>query len=311
MQAEVKTKKGSVLKFSNLKNKIINKFAASKTSDESNDLLEYLIANNCYLYVPYSLDWYPDDKQHFTVAPHPIDNTDQGIGYRSLTGIEKSIQNEQVIVDETYAEDYPVAIIMPSKPVDGGTGGDNNGGDDEGGSSTDDPIYEVKIYEFWCKNYCGGIFEGDIEINIVRGYPINSTAGTWATRFQFDYPKDLVRAAKNGQESAWKVINTVWNPNWEEEKDQEVIAIFDYDWHAVKKDVNGTVKWKGFSLTYEFSLPEQKYRAKPLLVETELDRGQFFSSQENPGSTDEVRDGRIVRQWGDMKITTHIETRNY
>ena len=56
LQEDVKTSKGSVLKFSNLKNKLLNKCSASKGSNESNDLLEYLIANNCYLYVPYSLD---------------------------------------------------------------------------------------------------------------------------------------------------------------------------------------------------------------------------------------------------------------
>lgn len=307
LQADVKTSKGSVLKFSNLKNEILSKFSASKSSNENNDLLEYLIANNCYLYVPYSLDWYPEDKQQFTVAPHPIDNTDQGVGYRSVMGNEKSIHNEQVIVDEVYAEDYPVIIIMPYPPDDGGSGGDDNGG----GSSAGDPIYEVKTYEFWCVNKCGGLFEGDIEMHIVRGYAINATTGNWLTQFTFDYPRDLVNAAEAGEERAWKRINTVWDPNWKEEKDQQVIAIFDYDWDASKKTISGSVKWKGITGTVSFELPGKKYRASPLLVETELDRGQFFSSQESPGSTDEVRDGRIVRQWGDVKVVTHIETRSY
>ena len=310
IDSETQKTNGKVFKFSHFRKEFINRLNTSKSSDGYDDLLKYLVENNCYLYVPYSLDWYPEERRSFTVAAHPIDNNYEGIGYRSICN-GKSIDNEQVVVDEAYTEDYPVLIIMPYPPdelnldeVD-----DGNLGIDGNSTSPGTLNYEVKVYEVWCQNYCGGIFEGDIEMNIVRGYPTDASNGTWSSRFQFEYPKDLVKAAKEGKEKAWKIINTVWDSNWKVEKDQEVIAMFDYDWDAGEIKVTGTVKWKSVTGSVTFELPGKKYRASPLLVETEMDRGHFFSSQASPGPTDEVRNGMIVRQFGDVKVTTHIETR--
>lgn len=58
---------------------LYSKFSKLVSQQKGNeDLLQYLIDNNCSIYIPYPLDWYPADKK-LTVVANPIDNEDLNI----------------------------------------------------------------------------------------------------------------------------------------------------------------------------------------------------------------------------------------
>ncbi len=299
-----KNKNSEYLSFPSLK-KALYGFKTKKSGFDNESLLDYLIINNCYLYVPYSFDDYSGNSQPLAIAGHPIDNNENGIGF---IFDPSNPQNEfqEVMVNDEYAEYHPVVLILPNFNEDNNIYLNPIGHSFQ--KNTGNPIYEVKILEFWCRNSCGGLFEGDPEITIIRGESVNETTGQWALRVLFKYPKWKTKAARDGKSSAWMSINTVFNQNWRESMAQDYMHIYDYDWDASKKIISGTVKYRAIlnGALYEITLPKRSERASPMLVQTELLRDHFFASQANPGPTDEIRNGFLVRRWGDVKITTSI-----
>jgi hypothetical protein len=94
----------------------------------------------------------------------------ENIGYRF-----EGKKMKEVKVNEEYADKYMVILIMPK---------DEDNDDLKGLSITDvpvakgDPIYEVKVGKVRCADYCGGLFEGELELRLSRGYPeYNITTG--------------------------------------------------------------------------------------------------------------------------------------
>ena len=73
-----------------------------------NNLVDYLIEQGCELYLPMPLDFY-EDGASITVAGHPVDNDEEGVGYvhDAVTGSLRA-----VVVNNDYADKHPVAIIM-------------------------------------------------------------------------------------------------------------------------------------------------------------------------------------------------------
>ncbi len=151
--------KGVSASFSNLREGFLSGCSASESKGGWSELAEYLAKNECYIYCPYPENFYPRWNGSFTVAAHPIDNDVENTGYR-FEG-KKMIE---VKVNEEYADKYMVLLIMPKDEDDGLKGIDIK---DLPGAKGD-PVYEVKIGKVRCADYCGGLFEGDTGIKIIK-----------------------------------------------------------------------------------------------------------------------------------------------
>ncbi len=146
--------------FRNLREKFLDGCTSSESKGGWSDLANYLAKNDCYIYCPYPSSFYPKGTNSFTVAAHPIDNDIENIGYRF-----EGKKMKEVKVNEEYADKYQVILIMPKDE-------DN---DDLIGleikdtpASKGDPVYEVRIGKIRCADYCGGLFEGTLELRVIK-----------------------------------------------------------------------------------------------------------------------------------------------
>ncbi len=238
--------------FKNLRVKLKKELLAKGTSNEN--LLQYLVDNNCYLYCPYPENFYQDGIKNFTVASHPIDNDAEGVGY--IFNGSKAIN--EVTVNEEYTDHNPVLLIMPEDRDDDLI---NPIIEDPVNSGTQDTIYEVKIGHIRCADYCGGIFEGTLELRVARGFPeFNSSTevvtGKFSTVYPIAYPRKYAKAAiKNwsSYEGGWYKVNALWDSNWKDEKVQQGIIVYEYDRKKEIK-VGATVGYKSDSTSINGTL---------------------------------------------------------
>ena len=184
--------KGPGASFKNLREKFLEGSTSSESKGGWSDLAAYLAGNDCYIYCPYPVNFYPRGTNSFTVAGHPIDNDIENIGYR-FEG-KKIIE---VTVDEEYADKYPVMLIMP---------GDEDKDDLKGLAVQDaspakgDPVYEVKVGKVRCADYCGGLFEGDLELRFPEDFQrynmtTGGVTGKFTTVIPVNYPRSYAKAA--------------------------------------------------------------------------------------------------------------------
>ena len=287
------------------------RFLQACSSDEAKgpieDLAKYLADNDCYIYCPYPLSFYPKGTGTFTVASHPIDNEYDGPGYRY-----EGRKLVEVTVNEKYTDKYPVLLIMP-KDQDK----EDNLGlvKEEITPSKGDPIYEVRIGEIRCADYCGGLFEGDLELRIVRGYPdynltTGAIGGTTANITPIDYPRSYAKAAINGwtvhSNGGWYQAYLIWDSNWKTTKTQQCILVYEYD-HVKESTISATVGYKVDNVSPSVSVSLKISYYGDLLGLTEWDRAWFFATNTKPGPYDEVRNGWTVRKTcNELKLTTPV-----
>lgn len=297
--------------------KKVNELFTSTKDNE--DLVNYLCQNGCKVYVPYPLDWYTTDKT-ITVAGHPIENDVEGIGY--VCTDSKTIQD--VMVNEDYADANPVMLIMPEEP------GDDAGGGESGGGTAPDPdfgefgtgpnsIHTVYIGYVWLNDYCGGLFEGDIELRISRLEPYfntttNSVEVGTPTELSIKYPKEYVKAIKKGYtihcNGGWLKVNAIFDTDWKTEEERQGIFAYDYDWDASLKKISIGVTYKGVGLNISLE-KECPYKGDFLGKNDQWWRTWFYASQLIPSPYDEVKYGCIVRSLGSLKFTTPTYTLHY
>ena len=206
--------KSSVQSFANLRERFLQE-CKTNAKGPADDLIKFLINSESYLYCPYPSGFYPKGVTTFTIAAHPIGNDIENIGFR-VEG--KKIR--EVLVNEEYADKNPVLLIMPKDEVE-----------DFGKGipieylpgAKGDPVYEVKVGKVRCADYCGGLFEGTLELRISRGYPeynlsTNQVEGKFSTVIPIDYPREYARAAIRDytvhSEGGWYYANIVWETNW-------------------------------------------------------------------------------------------------
>lgn len=301
--------KGSGIFFKTLREKFIAGCSAFYTKGNGSDLAEFLAGNDCYIYCPYPLSFYPDGTNSFTVAGHPIDNDIENKGYR-FEG-KKMIE---VTVNEEYADKFPVILIMPK---------DEDNEDVKGMAlqtvepSKGDPVYEVRIGRIRCANYCGGLFEGELELRIGRGYPeYNSTTGVatgkMSTVIPINYPRSYARAAIRDytvhSEAGWFYVYLPWDTNWKIERAQQCILVYEYD--TVKETtLTTTVGYKTDVTSPTISGTLKVTYNGDFLGLVEWDRDWFYRTNTNPGPYDEVKDGLTVRKTcPEFKLTTPART---
>lgn len=293
--------------FSNLRNRFLAECSSGAKGNDLGNLADYLTKNDCYLYCPYPSSFYPRGTNSYTVAAHPIDNDIENKGYR-YEGKKKI----EVMVNEKYADKYMVLLIMPKD------------GDKEDGLATvvpepskGDPVYEVRIGKVRCADYCGGLFEGTLELRISRGYPEYNIAtgvptGKFSTVIPIDYPRSYARAAINDytihSEGGWLTINLPWDTNWKTAKVQQCILAYEYDKQS-ESSVSATVGYKPDNLNTALTVTAKTTYSGDFLGINEWDRDWFYSTNTNPGSGDEVKDGWTVRKTcPDFKLTTPSRT---
>lgn len=278
------------------------------------DLLTYLAENNCYIYVPYPIEWYTQKNIEYTIAAHPIDNEDEGSGYIYNDG-----EINEVIVNQSYADENPVVLLLPAYDeviVDDGY----SGGSGSSGSSSTSPlapptppygvggqkrVSEVKIGEIRLAEHVDGIFGGDAEIRIDRAYGeaagFEMVTGKATNSIAIFLPRKYISDAKEENEKydtknrGWYMVNSVWDSNWRPEKEQQAAALWDYDWFAGDYSVTASVKYKVLGWTTGISATSSFTVEGDFLGKSEWDREWFYATNDNPGLTDHKRGGWIVR----------------
>jgi hypothetical protein len=301
--------KGPGGSFRNLREKFIEGCASSETKGNWSDLANYLAGNDCYIYCPYPSDFYPKGTSSYTVAAHPVDNDIENVGYR-FEGKKKL----EVIVNEAYADKYQVLLIMPEDEDNDDVKGLADIASDP---PKGDPVYEVRVGKIRCADFCGGLFEGTLELRATRGYPVlnpstGELGGTFTTAIPIDYPRDYAKAAINNwtvhSNGGWFFVNIPWDTNWKTSKAQQIILAYEYD-QVSESTVSGTVGYKSdvpnISLTASI---KTTYRGDFLGI-AEWDRDWFYATNTKPGPYDEVKDGWVVRKTCPvLKLTTPANT---
>lgn len=301
--------KGVSGSFRNLREKFLIGCPSSESKGGWGDLANFLANNDCYIYCPYPSSFYPKGTNSFTVAAHPIDNDIENNGYRF-----EGKKMKEVTVNEEYADKYMVLLIMPKD-------GDNDDIkgiiQEETPGSKGDPVYEVRIGKVRCADYCGGLFEGELELRLSRGYPeYNITTGVATGKFTtvipINYPRSYAKAAINNytvhSEAGWYTVSIPWDTNWRTEKVQQCILAYEYD--TVKESTeSASVGYKKDDISPTITVSMKATYSGDFLGLSEWDRDWFYVTNANPGSGDDVKDGWTVRNTcKEFKLTTPART---
>lgn len=294
--------------FKSLRNSFLQS-SAVKAADGLQNLTEYLADNNCYLYCPYPDEFYPEGFEYYTVAPHPVDNDISGPGYF----VDASGRMTEIQVSEEYTDNYPVFLIMPGGPADE-TAGIISG---KPVSSKGETVYEVRLAYIRCASYCGGLFEGDLELRVGRGYPnFNSETevltGAFTTMIPIIYPRSYAKAAINDwtvhSNGGWYDVNAIWDSNWKVTKTQQCCVAYEYD-QTSTLTASATVGYKTDTLSAGLSATVTTTFRGDFLGIVEWDRDWFFATYTNPGPYDQVWNNIVVRKTSDvLKLSMPIRT---
>jgi hypothetical protein len=281
--------------FRNLREGFLNGCNAGDSKGGWGELASYLAKNDCYIYCPYPSSFYPKGTSSFTVAAHPIDNDVENVGYRF-----EGKKMKEVTVNEGYTDKNMVILIMPKDEDDGLKGIDIK--DIQG--TKGDPIYEVRIGKIRCADFCGGLFEGTLELRVSRGYPTfdsstEITKGTFTNVIPIDYPRDYAKAAVNNWSvycyGGWFTQNILWDSNWKPTKAQQGILVYEYD-KTKEVSTSATVGYKPDSISASLTATAKTTYSGDFLGICEWDRDWFYATNTDPGYYDEAKDGWTIRK---------------
>ena len=297
--------------FRNLRDGFLNACSSSESKGNSPNLAGFLAKNDCYIYCPYPTSFHPKGNKSYTVVAHPIDNDVENTGYR-YDG--KRIL--KVKVNEEYTDKYMVLMVMPK---------DEDREDlwkaysDSQSDAKADPIYVVKIGKVWCADYCGGLFEGELELKIARGYPeynltTGAVTGKMSTVIPIDYPRSYAKAAIKGwtvhSNGGWYPEFTNWDTNWRPEKVQQCILVYEYD-KVKESTISTNLGYKKDNLSPTITTTFKMTYSGDFLGLAEWDRAWFMRTNSNPEPGDEVKDGLTVRKTcSKFKLTTPLSIYN-
>ena len=297
--------------FRNLRTGFINGCTSSESKGNTSDLINFLSKNDCYIYCPYPSSFYPKGAKSFTVAAHPIDNDAENTGYRF-----EGRKMVQVKVNEEYTDKNMVLLLMP-KDEDDGTNSNVSAAVLPGAKG--DPVYEVKVGKVRCADYCGGLFEGDLELRIARGYPeynmsTGVVSGKFSTVIPITYERSYAKAAVKDwtvySYAGWKSVFIPWDTNWRKEKVQQSILVYEFD-KAKETSVSANVGYKTDTLSSAITATVKTTYSGQFLGINEWDRDWFLETLTSPESGDVVKDGLTARKTCDVfLLTTPLRTIN-
>jgi hypothetical protein len=179
--------------------------------------------------------------------------------------------------------------------------------------SKGDPVYEVRVGKVRCADYCGGLFEGELELRLSRGYPeynisTGIVTGKFTTVIPVKYPRSYAKSAINDwtihSEAGWYTVNIPWDTNWRKEKAQQCILAYEYD--TVKESTESTsVGFKKDDISPTLTASIKATYAGDFLGLSEWDRDWFYATNTSPGPGDDIKDGWTVRKTcKEFKLTT-------
>ena len=97
-------------------------------------------------------------------------------------------------------------------------------------------IISPHIRQIFCTEYFEGLFQGDLEIVILRSV---STPNFNMTNYRFEggfeqfatitLQRSYVRNARKNYWKGWKTIDLLWDYNWKESLTEQVFTIFEHD----------------------------------------------------------------------------------
>jgi hypothetical protein len=279
MNNEERVTKGGVIKFSNLKNALEKAYAKSQNDfDLDEDLLDFLIENDCGIWSPYSLDRYSEDNQFFTVTGHPIDETiPESPGY-IYSGINKS----NVVVNEEYADNNPVLVITPNyleieyPVIEDGIGDVTRPPRDIPVSANKDhevvKLTHIKLKTVWNTWFWTRTFK----LFVVRGEgaynPVNfSLTGTFPTSIYIELPREYAK------DKRWYPVNIVWDTKWSKEKTKQVVGAYRHRNKGTYK-ISGTVGYKADSVSAQVTASAELEVSGTGLGHSEWDRDWFYET---------------------------------
>ena len=286
--------KGVSGSFKNLRDGFLSGCSASESKGGWGELAGYLAKNDCYIYCPYPASFYPKGTSSFTVAAHPIDNDEENTGYRF-----EGKKMKEVKVNEKYADKFMVLLIMPKDEDDGLKGIPV----EEFPGSKGDPIYEVRVGKVRCADYCGGLFEGTLELRVGRGFPdynmeTNELKGKFSALIPIDYPRSYAKAAINEwtvhSEGGWYTVNVIWDSNWQTTDILQGIVTYEYD-QVRELGISATVGFKLNNVSPSLTASAKSTYRGEILGINEWNRSWFYGTNTNPGSGDIMKDGWVVR----------------
>jgi hypothetical protein len=176
-------------------------------------------------------------------------------------------------------------------------------------------VYEVRVGLVRCADYCGGLFEGTLELMITRGGPkfnpsTGELGGDFNTVIPINYPRDYAKAAANNwtvhSNGGWFSSYDLWDSNWGTTKTQQCILVYEYD-HVNEVSIGGTVGYKSDVTNINLTATVKTSYRGDFLGISEWNRDWFFATNTNPGRYDEVKDGLTVRKTcASFKMTTPV-----
>jgi hypothetical protein len=183
-----------------------------------------------------------------------------------------------------------------------------------------DPVYEVKVGKVRCADYCGGLFEGELELRVARGFPeynmeTNELKGKFSAVIPIGYPRSYAKAAINDytvhSEGGWFTVNVIWDSNWQTTDILQGIITYEYD-HVTEIGVSATVGYKKDPISPSLTVSAKTTFRGEILGLNEWNRAWFFATNTNPGLGDEVKDGWVVRTTNPVfKLTMPLRTIDY
>ncbi|ASB48534.1 hypothetical protein [Alkalitalea saponilacus] len=293
--------------FKNLRNAFLNgSDLKSSSQNEINGVIASIFDYDYVMYMPYPLEWYPEDRQFLTIVSHPIDNEIEGIGYRLVDGVL-----EVVLVNDEYNDEYPVLIIAPRYLV-----GEYDELDDyfpaNLKSKSDDPVYEVKLGYFRSRSKFGtNYFKKRVEFEIRRGQGELNKDGkdittSWPTRIGFTVRKKDVKAASNGwtkyRNGGWRKIDQVWDNDWRESRTDQGFVLVCTSGSSSKTTIDVKVSVNEDGEAKSEITANTKIEVKGRFVgSASWGRNGFFKTNQN---SSEIYDGFAVRSvHSDVKFT--------
>lgn len=209
--------------------------------------------SNVVFYFPYS-DYFQGEVNDFTIVPDPGDNPNVATGLRFANGTSSEVK-----VDELYVQKNPTLIVTFHAKVNEQSDGIKTGKT----SGYDNSFVQVSIGCARLTRQMDPLFgfnnSGGSEVIFGRGfgYLVNGSNGQVEGDWRFSGEVFFSRSDISNQRI--KSINTIWDPNWSEDKDVQVLAIWEND-NTGSVTISGKVSVKiaeGVTLEKNISITRQ------------------------------------------------------
>ena len=219
-------------------------------------LIQFLTENNVSIYCPFPIEEYEKDNQVPTITFHPIDNDSVNIGYL----FDKQGGYSVVKVNQAYNDLRPVWILNPYEKKCSRVESDFSSKLKKSPTANlTDTVFEIKLGQIFCKDYCSNFFEGTLEIRVLRSLttwtidPLTwKASGSFANAIPINLERKYVTWARKGDARGWVTINAVFDSNWSRDKTQQVFAVYEQDPTGDVK-ISGTAK---FTLSADVSVKD-------------------------------------------------------